>query len=272
MGIPFQCACGYVGEHDAAQAGKLAPCPRCGELQRVGGAQQQGVRAERPTPPAWADKPAPPPRAENPYAPPGAASPYAPPQSAWSEPEGQDFRGPRRDLDHEAHVVAIGAWQQIAGVLLVCFGLFAGGMAVLTTAKRSGGSEFALAGVLLLFMCAIGVVMFLVGGGLRTMKNWARWVCGVLIGLQLLSQVVNVLFDPTAILGVFIGGAYNVALLWALFCQRANVLFSPDYQHTLRRVPGSPRWVASPFFWLPFVFCLLGCCLGGLLASAGSRF
>lgn len=272
MGIPFQCACGYVGHLDAAQAGTLAPCPRCGELQRVGGAQHRGARAERPTPPAWADKPAPPPRTENPYAPPGAASPYAPPQSAWSEPEDQGFRGPRRDLDHEAHVVAIGAWQQIAGVLLVCFGLFAGGMAVLGSARRSGSSEFAVAGVLLLFLCGIGVVMFLVGGGLRTMKNWARWVCGVLIGLQLLSYVVNVLLEPTAILGVSIGGAYNVALLWALFCERANVLFSPDYQSTLRRVPGSPRWVASPFFWLPFVFCLLGCCLGGVFASAGSRF
>ncbi|MCA8921063.1 MAG: hypothetical protein KDD82_04595 [Planctomycetes bacterium] len=264
MGVPFHCACGYSGEEDEALLGKLSACPRCGELQRVGGEQRTGVRAERPepkapTPPAWADRAAP----KNPYAPP-TASPYAPPRSEWGAAEVGD--GPPRDLDHEAHVVAIGAWQQIGGALLVAFGLLAGGMAVLGGASmgRRAGPAFAVAGVMLVFLVGVGGVMFVIGHGLRTLKNWSRWVCGALIGLQLLAQGVNVVQNPQAILGAGISSVWNVAILWALFCERANHLFAPEYQDALRYTPGSPRWTSSPFFWLPFVFCLLGCCLGGL--------
>ncbi|MEZ6187357.1 MAG: hypothetical protein R3F62_20390 [Planctomycetota bacterium] len=269
MPIPFTCSCGYSGEEDDALLGKLSACPRCGELQRVGGEQRKGVRADRPQPPAWADRPAPAQAKHDPYAPPASTSPYAPPQAEWSQPgPGRYGDLPPRDLEHEAHVIAIGAWNQIGGALLVAFGLLGGLMFLggAAASKGQGPALIAVFGAFLFVFVLLGGAMFVVGAGLRSMKNWARWVTGVLIVLQLLSSAVNVIQQPSAILGAGISTAWNVAILWALFCERANALFDASYQQTFLRSPGQPRWTASPFFWLPFVMCLLGCCLA---AAAG---
>lgn len=266
MKIPFDCPCGYDGEEDEALRGKLTPCPRCGQLQVVGGAQRKGVRRERPPEPAFERRSAyeDPDPDENPYAPPSSDRHQRPVQEEWVRPQYDDSAIPVRDPEHEAHIRAIAVWQFIsAGLLVVGAFLVAGLMA----------TGIGLSPPLLVALgLALAALCYGLGRALWDLKGWSRWVYGALTGLGLVSNVIGAIHDPSTLLSGGVSSGWSLAILWALFCNRADPLFRPEYQEALRMRAAHVEWARSPFFWGPFAFCCLAGVAGfffGFAASAG---
>jgi len=188
-----------------------------------------------------------------------AHDPYAPPQADVDE---QTYRrGPRggreakRDLQAEAHIVAIGIWQRISGVLMIALGgIF--GIAMMAGAfagpgRNKGGMIIAV----LLFgaiFIGISVLYYMIGVSLMKYANWARIAMVVLFVLGVLRVVVTI-----DVCGAITTIGYGGAQLWALYGERGGRVFSPGYQRATRNDRRPVPWAQSPFFWLPFVLIAL---------------
>lgn len=267
MPIPFTCACGHTAALDDDLGGKLAPCPRCGELQRVGGAPRRGVRAER--------------REEAPYlapegrAPAGDANPYSPPRSGprprapEPEPTHQEWPQARprfveRNVVHEEHVIGTGMCFMVMAALTAALGVL---VAInLTNAAPPPGLPPLATNYRFVLGIYFGMALVLVslGYGLTRLQPWARWATVGLLSLQVLAVLAGLL-DGAGSLELYTcvtTTAYNGAVLWALCTPVAAPLFRASYREQLVHAVGGCDWKVSPFFWGPlayfvFTFALL---------------
>lgn len=245
--IRVECSCGKKARVPARYAGRRVRCTRCKNQLRVPGsgssldALDREVARTTPTKgPLRAERRASSPTPARSRATNKSADPYAPPKATVDAPRPRHDRGAaNRDLSAEGHIQALGVWQRIYGVLAVVGAaamLLFGGVRSLPFVAIIGG---------------VGVFSYFLGQSLTTYRGWARVVVGLFTGLGLLGCVAGMVAEPNAggIFSNLLSGAWNCAILWALFSPRAARVFSPGYRMDQRRV----RWWWSPFFWLPFV-------------------
>ena len=196
-----------------------------------------------------------------------ANDPYAPPTADVDETtyrrRGRGSGEQARDLSAEAHIVAIGIWQRISGVLLIAaVGIMGVGMLVGAAAGPGGVQPGPLLVAILMAAVLLGlaVLYYQVGVALMNYAPWARVAMVVLYVLGILRVVVT--FD---ICGAFSTVIYGGVQLWALYGQRGSRIFYPGYAQATRNDRRPVPWATSPFFWLPFVLFAL---FAGLMVFA----
>lgn len=170
---------------------------------------------------------------------PKSSDPYAPPKAAVDAPRRIDRGAANRDLAAEGHIQAMAVWYRIQAVLV--------GIAVLAMIVLGGVQTLPIA----LIVGGVGAFCYFLGSSLMAYKGWARIVVGLFTCLGLLGCVAGVVAEPNfaGLLSNGISGAWNVAILWALFGERGARVFAPGYRIDRQQV----RWWVSPFFWLPFL-------------------
>lgn len=213
----------------------------------------------------------------------GTHDPYAPPTADVDENTYR--RGPQkgsrerpRDLEAEAHIMAIGIWQRIKGVLyiaLACLGVIGAGLGAI------GGARGGVPAGLMIGMAFGAVIVFGISGfiyytGVAMMKYdaWSRIAFAVLFVLGLGMSALGLLAgDVSQICWGGVGVVYGGAQLWALFSQRANRVFSPGYVQSTRHDRRPVPWAKSPFFWIPCIGIALifGLCLLGAVMAMVAR-
>ncbi|MEZ6188434.1 MAG: hypothetical protein R3F62_25965 [Planctomycetota bacterium] len=244
--LTVHCFCGKRYALDRTLAGRKIRCGRCKSVLRVsGGGRPAGSEERRP---ASDSRPA---RAEAP-----GHDPYAPPVAktadrlATSRPD----PGFERDLTAEGHVMAIGLWTRVWGVLLGLYSL------LLLAAVAAAG----LVG-LVVFVPAVvmSVAHVWVGSHLMQLRPWSRIGFGVLAGISALGASVNVLTGPGHLKAAgLLGLVWTGAQLWAVFGEAGARVFSAEYleqrAHDDTRVP----------FWRSVFFVVPAVCLAALLLLA----
>ncbi|MEZ6188435.1 MAG: hypothetical protein R3F62_25970 [Planctomycetota bacterium] len=228
--VSLHCFC---GRRYAVPAGPVARTIRCGRcLSELSvPATRRVARPRRSAPP----RPAAP--APDPYAPPTTRAAVLPPTPCRPAPGFRD-----RDLAAEGHVLAIGFWTALTGLFLAGFG---------SLSFVAMGVRFPLE--LMLVLVFGGVLVFL-GAQLMRQRRWARIGVGVALALELLQAVVALLFAPGLSAGLSLG--WVLARAWALFGERGDRVFRPDYQVLRQR---DARWVhfyTSVFFLVPLAVVL----------------
>ncbi|MCA8920299.1 MAG: hypothetical protein KDD82_00740 [Planctomycetes bacterium] len=248
--LTVACFCGRRYAVPRRLSGRQIRCGRCKTALRVGPAQ-----AKRAPAPRGIDR-----TAKQLGAPEASNDPYAPPREVQRDrPQGQTPPTSKefmrdRDLTAEGHVMAMGLWTRVWGLLL---GLGALAFVVFGLPKASGAAAaFLLVGAVF----ALGWAGFtiLLGTHLMGLRNWARIVFAVLSGLQLLNFGLQLLTEPfPQKLVSLIVAAWVCAQLWALFGEAGARVFQPDYQARRARDPRSVAFWWSPFFIVPAVLLAL---------------
>jgi hypothetical protein len=151
-------------------------------------------------------------------------------------------------LKHEASVQSIGFLYYLggAGVLL------AGIIAVMGATGSRGGVD-AFAGLFVaVILIVLGVGQIWVGTGLRRLRRWARIPTGILSGIGLL--------------GFPVGTIINAYVLYLVFCQKGQIVFSDEYRAVIEQTPHI-KYRTSIVVWilLGLVVALIGLGIIGLL-------
>jgi len=175
-----------------------------------------------------------------------------------------------RHLVFEAHIMALGVWQRVTGVLMGVFGgigLLAMLVMVVGGGGRGGaGGRAAFGAVMIVVIGAVffafAAIFYFLGSGLMKYKPWARIVMTILLVLNLLQNLPGMFLGGISFVVSGLGMLYVGAQLWALFNSRASEIFSPAYAAAAQANPVQIAWWRSPFFWLPFVFVGLMFCVG----------
>lgn len=242
--LSVHCFCGKRYALSPQLAGRKIRCGRCTSVLRVGPPRET---SQRP-----AARPAPEPRS----AARGAHDPYAPPVERLQRTRPAADAAFERDLVAEGHVMAIGLWTRVWGLLL---GLYALALLLVTLTA----SPLAL----LVFVPVAGLAAFHVGLGthLMQLRPWSRIGFAVFAGLSGLGALWGALTSPTPqALGGLLGLAWSGAQLWALFGEAGSRVFADGYRERRddRRVP---YW-RSVFFVVPAVCLALGLLAAGTIA------
>lgn len=249
--IRVECSCGKKARVPARYAGRRVRCTRCKAQLRVPGSGSslealdrevaRNARSPRRNEPASE-------RQARPRSSVKSADPYAPPKAVVDAPRRIDRNRANRDLAAEAHIQAIGVWQRIQGVLA--------GLAGVALLLLGGARGVPMAVIVI----GIAAFCYWLGSSLMTYRGWSRIVVGLFTALGLLGCVASIVAAPNAagLISNLIPGAWNVAILWALFSSRAARVFAPGYRIDNQRV----TWWASPFFWAPFAMIALAALLG----------
>ena len=127
----------------------------------------------------------------------------------------------KEHLKHEASVKSIGLLYYLGGGAVLLAGIF-----TLFSAFNLGevsGSHVVSAILLSLLLLTLGVGQILVGTGLRRLKRWARIPTGILSGLGLL--------------GFPLGTLINGYILYLIFCQKGQTVFSDEYRAVIEQTP-----------------------------------
>ncbi|RMG13449.1 MAG: hypothetical protein D6731_12080 [Planctomycetota bacterium] len=173
--------------------------------------------------------------------------------------DAKGLEGPRpsregRDPGHERHVIALGVWYRLLGLL--------------------GVLAAALCGVLLgppaaLLALPFGVCLA-VGVGLSRFHPAARWAAVVLAGLGILRSLVGLAGgDLFAALGALSVLGWNAAVVALLVLGKTGELFTPRYRALVERTPTvRVSWWTSPFFFVPAGLILLTLVLAAARAAA----
>lgn len=150
----------------------------------------------------------------------------------------------REHIAHEASVKSIGTLYSIGFVFMLL-----GFVAMIITAASARIPPDEQVGLIItatLFLL-FGVFQGVVGWGLRGLKTWARWIGVVLSGIGLL--------------GIPVGTLISIYFLYLLLSPKANVVFSPEYQHIIAQTPHvkyKTPWVAWVALGILAVLLVLG--------------
>lgn len=188
-----------------------------------------------------------------PYDPPPVVNPYAPPEASLEEarPSGvpadltEAERIRRLYLNHEWSIRSLGGLHLIGAVfyIVVVIGVVVEGIRGRGGAGDVPSSLPAIGIFGLVFLGGIGFNVAL-GLGLRGLKNWARWLEVVIIGLFLLARVL--MFGLIAVGGAgMVFGLLPLVMpvlilgyvLYLLLSAKGRVVFSPDYQEIIALTP-----------------------------------
>jgi len=152
----------------------------------------------------------------------------------------------RQYLRHESSIKSVSLLYFIPGVVLPAMGvvMLAGSLLVASTAS---GVPWALMAAYGAFVLLIGVLLFKTGLALRQLRSWARNVAGIFACLGLLA--------------VPIGTLINACILWLLFSQKGNYVFSSDYQRIIAATPHI-KYNTSALVWCLFILLLVLLSLG----------
>ncbi len=144
-------------------------------------------------------------------------------------------------IQHEASIKSIG-FLYMLGFLLCIIGIFPLG-AGLIGLQGMGPQERAL-------MAGIGVFYMLLGGfqgytgyALRGLKTWARWTA--------------VVFSAIGLIGFPIGTLISAYFLYLLLSEKANTIFSPEYQAVIQQTP-HVKAKTSVLAWIILAMLALG--------------
>ncbi len=152
---------------------------------------------------------------------------------ATATAEAVDLR--QRHLHHEASVRSVGSLYYLIAVM-VTLG------ALLAVVRRPEGLLSAVAFVSVLVAIAVGVLMFMVGRGLKQLKSWTKIPAGILSALGLL--------------GFPVGTLLNGYILYLLFSRKGAMVFSPEYQQVIAQTPDM-KYRTSKFVWAFLILLFL---------------
>jgi hypothetical protein len=154
----------------------------------------------------------------------------------------------RRDLEAEAHLVALAIWQRISCLACVVFA-FGTFMALATT----GSAPAALVLAALAIPLAFAVVCGLLGFYLMKYDNVARVITAAMSGLGILWTVGG---DPSLASVIPLG--YHAAAMIVLLGSRSAALCTNEYQQRVACTPEQAvPWARSPFFYVPVLLIVL---------------
>lgn len=153
-----------------------------------------------------------------------------------------------RDLEAEAHLVALAIWQRIGCML----GLVFVAWTFMTLSALSGVPAGFVAATVALPL-AISVAYGALGFFLIKYNQVARVLTAALSGLGILATVVGGLSLASVIpLG------FHTAVMVVLLRERSVALCTPEYRERVARTPGeSVPWARSPFFYIPALLLLI---------------
>lgn len=153
---------------------------------------------------------------------------------------GEDEAIRRRYLGHEASVKSIGSLYYL-GAILVGLAMGAAIWGVASEGGNDGGAVFAAAALAVAFALTSAM-----GYGLSNLKNWARWIAVVLMGLGMLNNLANMgialAMGPDSVPG-YVFGVSAIGLLIAgyilylLVSPAGSMVFSPAYKGVMARTP-----------------------------------
>lgn len=152
----------------------------------------------------------------------------------------------RQHLNHEASVKAIGGLYLLFAV--VWFIGMAGGLTAWLTAPAPPNQAMPIfAGTFTVLSLALAATLTFAGVGLRLLRPWGMWAAAM---LSLVSIV----------LGLFLGNVIGIVLsayvLYLLFCNKGQTVFSPEYQQVIRETR-HVRLKTSIVTWIVLVLFVL---------------
>lgn len=163
-------------------------------------------------------------------------NPYAPPESPILLDTTSDAEAVRKEhIKHEASVKSIGFLYWLAAVALVLSGV----ALLLRSREAADFQRLPLYGGLLL---VLGVLLFLLGTGLRQLKKWARIPAGIWAGVGLL--------------GFPLGTLINAYILYLICCKKGSVVFSDAYKQVIQQTP-HVKYKTSILIWLLLILLIL---------------
>ena len=156
-------------------------------------------------------------------------NPFAAPASASSvlgvAGDGSEFESIRRKhLNHEASIKSFGFLYYIGGALVLI-----GGLSVLTTTIFSLTANERHNGVTLMLMVLGGVYLLLGSFQIYTARSLRR--------LSAVGRGCATFFGVLGLLAFPIGTLISAYLLYLLWSQKGQVVFSPIYQDVLKATP-----------------------------------
>lgn len=150
----------------------------------------------------------------------------------------------QRDVDAEAHVVAMAVWQRITCMLGVIFSAW-----TFMSLTSLAGAPASLAVAAIALPLGVSVCYGALGFFLARYHHAARLIT---IVLSIVAILGTVLTGPSLLSVIPIG--YNAAMIVVLLGERSAALCTTEYRQRVERTPGvSVPWAASPFFYLPIV-------------------
>ena len=210
--------------------------------------------------------------------------PYAAPESLGRpeiEPEmiGGDAEILRLEhIQHEASVRSIGILLYLGTIAVAIFAFVTAVLIVVTEFYLDEGPnvDSIVPGIILIgIYAAFSAVFYVIGRGLRMLKEWARWIVMALDGIGLaglaISAVLGSLDDPlVGLLALGVGGLIPGYILYVLAAPKAGVVFSPEYRWVVEATPHvKPR--TSPLLWLILLVLLLTVAMTALVQVVQNR-
>lgn len=155
----------------------------------------------------------------------------------------------RQYIRHEAGVKSVGLLYLLggAGFLLGGFGVLAGALG-----RLENLSEVLLPAAL---MTLIGALMIYTAINIRKLKRWTRIPIGILSGIGLL--------------GFPVGTLINLYILYLVFSQKGQMVYSEEYQQVIAQTPHI-KYRTSILIWILLGIVLL-IVVAGLIAAMTSR-
>jgi hypothetical protein len=151
-------------------------------------------------------------------------NPFAAPESLdhAKDTMGTDAERIRSELiGHETSIQSIGLLYIVGSIFAVLFGTvtsLASSQAI--AAGRRDAEVAVLIGVVAFFL---GIAQGIVGFGLRRLRSWTRIPVGVISSLGLIA--------------VPLGTIINGYILYLIFSEKGNRVFSPEYQEVIQQTP-----------------------------------
>jgi hypothetical protein len=156
-----------------------------------------------------------------------STNPYAPPSVGFGHDSGltgsSDEQIRKKHLSHEASIRSFGLLF-IIGAVLGCIAAFIYFLAAVT--QFLGGQQVVFAMLLValsLVVAGLSVLQYQVAIGLRKFSNFGR--------------IGGTVFGTIGLLGFPIGTLINGYLLYLLWSEKGNVVFSPRYQRVIQATP-----------------------------------
>ncbi len=154
----------------------------------------------------------------------------------------------KEHLKHEASIKSVGLLYYLGGAGLLLVGLMS-----FLSITRDGPRLAILVGV---FLLLLGAGQLWVGTGLRRLQKWARVPTGILSGLGLL--------------GFPLGTLINGYILYLVFSQKGQTVFSDEYQAVIQQTPHI-KYRTSIVVWILFGLLVLALVAGLFAAFVGSQ-
>lgn len=151
-------------------------------------------------------------------------NPFAAPSSLDYAKEnfGSDAERIRQELiGHEASIQSIGLLYIVGSIVAVLYGIVVSLASSQAMAVGRRDAEVAL--VIAVVVLVLGIGQGAVGFGLRRLRSWTRIPVGVLSGIGLIA--------------VPLGTIINGYILYLIFSEKGNRVFSPEYQEIIRQTP-----------------------------------